>query len=87
MFGGFDLSSIVEAGAKLKQEVETNLASWEQAGPRTEDGATDQPEQPQPAPDTAPPPGEDASGVVATAAACIHQCCAVVSQPIGGQRV
>ncbi len=41
MFGGFDLSnlsSLVEAGNKLKEEVESNIANWE--GPKDADDSS-----------------------------------------------
>jgi hypothetical protein len=44
MWGGFDLSSIVEAGTKLKEEVESNISSWDQAGQRVNDGSIQAPE-------------------------------------------
>jgi hypothetical protein len=47
MWGGFDLSSIVEAGTKLKEEVESNISSWDQTGQRPDDGSAQAPEQPE----------------------------------------
>jgi hypothetical protein len=45
MWGGFDLSSIVEAGTKLKEEVESNISSWDQTGQRADGGSVPKPEQ------------------------------------------
>jgi hypothetical protein len=44
MWGGFDLSSIVEAGTKLKEEVESNITGWDQTGQPTGDGSDPRPE-------------------------------------------
>jgi hypothetical protein len=45
MWGGFDLSSIVEAGTKLKEEVESNISSWDQTGQRADGGSLPKPDQ------------------------------------------
>lgn len=45
MFSGFDLSSIVEAGNKLKEEVESNIKQWEpKNGEDSSSSTTEKPE-------------------------------------------